>query len=77
LRENQKHGDLVCKVTSVTVCADFSKASIATYLYTYRELKVATRRFHKDHKLGEGGFGEVYKVCTDYILSWILVGHDL
>nr|PNR62805.1 hypothetical protein PHYPA_001229 [Physcomitrium patens] len=39
---------------------DFAKASISTNLYTYKELKKATRNFHKDNKLGEGGFGEVF-----------------
>ncbi|KAG0569963.1 hypothetical protein KC19_6G128600 [Ceratodon purpureus] len=39
---------------------DFAKASISTHLFTYRELKKATRNFHKDNKLGEGGFGEVF-----------------
>ncbi|KAG0587012.1 hypothetical protein KC19_2G134300 [Ceratodon purpureus] len=39
---------------------DFAKASISTNLFTYKELKRATRNFHKDNKLGEGGFGEVF-----------------
>ncbi|KAH8958444.1 hypothetical protein BDL97_06G024500 [Sphagnum fallax] len=30
-------------------------------LYSYHELKVATRDFHLDNKLGEGNFGVVYK----------------
>lgn len=39
---------------------DFAKASSSTYLYTYKELKAATRNFREDNKLGEGGIGEVY-----------------
>lgn len=39
---------------------DFAKASISTNLFTYHELRKATRNFHKDNKLGEGGFGEVF-----------------
>nr|XP_024386592.1 L-type lectin-domain containing receptor kinase IX.1-like isoform X2 [Physcomitrium patens] len=39
---------------------DFARASISTNLYTYKELKKATRNFHNDNKLGEGGFGEVF-----------------
>ena len=31
-------------------------------MYSYSELRVATRQFHHDNKLGEGGFGVVYKV---------------
>ncbi|KAF7804462.1 putative LRR receptor-like serine/threonine-protein kinase [Senna tora] len=30
-------------------------------LFTYRELKSATRGFHSSDKIGEGGFGSVYK----------------
>lgn len=39
---------------------DFAKASVSTCLYTYKELKRATRNFREDKKLGEGGLGEVY-----------------
>ena len=31
-------------------------------LYTYRELKIATEDFSQLNKIGEGGFGSVYKV---------------
>lgn len=30
--------------------------------YTYKELNFATTNFSEQNKLGEGGFGEVYKV---------------
>eukprot|EP01018_Ginkgo_biloba_P031197 Gb_23804 [translate_table: standard] len=30
-------------------------------VYSYRELKLATKNFHQDNKIGEGGFGVVYK----------------
>ncbi len=33
-------------------------------LYSYHELRVATRDFHLDNKLGEGNFGVVYKVSS-------------
>ncbi|OMO74813.1 hypothetical protein CCACVL1_16450 [Corchorus capsularis] len=32
-----------------------------TKLFTYRELKMATGNFHFSNKIGEGGFGAVYK----------------
>ncbi|XP_022717231.1 cold-responsive protein kinase 1-like isoform X1 [Durio zibethinus] len=32
-----------------------------TTLFTYRELKMATENFHYSNKIGEGGFGAVYK----------------
>lgn len=41
---------------------DFAKASSSTFLYSYKELKAATRNFREDNKLGEGGIGEVYLV---------------
>ncbi len=31
-------------------------------LYSYNVLKVATKDIHPSNKLGEGGFGAVYKV---------------
>lgn len=33
----------------------------APVLYNYKDLKSATNDFHEENKLGEGGFGEVYK----------------
>jgi hypothetical protein len=35
-----------------------------TTLYSYKELEIATNNFDKKLKLGEGGFGVVYKVIT-------------
>ena len=31
--------------------------------FYYRDLKAATNNFNEKSKLGEGGFGDVYKVC--------------
>lgn len=33
-------------------------------LYTYKELRVATNDFSRASKIGEGGFGSVYKVIA-------------
>ena len=32
------------------------------YMFSYNELRIATDNFHLNNKLGEGGFGSVYKV---------------
>jgi len=44
------------------VLSEFEKKEVKPNLYSYREVKLATSNFHKDNKLGEGGFGEVFKV---------------
>lgn len=49
-------------LTKLHSLPDFARQSISTNQYTYKELKSATQKFHKDKKLGEGGFGEVYQV---------------
>lgn len=41
--------------------------------YRYRDLKKATKNFSDDYKLGEGGFGEVYKVSFCRFSTFILV----
>ncbi len=42
--------------------AEFAKQQVQPILYSYNVLKVATKDFHASNKLGEGGFGAVYKV---------------
>jgi hypothetical protein len=42
--------------------AKFAKQQVQPILYSYNVLKVATKDFHPSNKLGEGGFGAVYKV---------------
>jgi hypothetical protein len=41
---------------------EFIKKDIQPYIYSYNELKIATQDFHPSNKVGEGGFGIVYKV---------------
>jgi hypothetical protein len=33
--------------------------------YKYKDLKSATKNFSEEKKLGEGGFGDVYKVTNN------------
>lgn len=38
-------------------------------LYPYKELRAATTDFSQTNKIGEGGFGSVYKVNTDVLFN--------
>jgi hypothetical protein len=42
-------------------------------LFSYSVLKKATKNFHISNKLGEGGFGSVFKVCRIYIYIAMLI----
>lgn len=41
---------------------EFARQQVQPCLYSYNDIKSATRDFHFSNKLGEGGFGIVYKV---------------
>ena len=47
--------------------AEFEEFDVKPTIYSYNELRNATRDFHMDMKLGQGAYGAVYKVgllCT-------------
>lgn len=47
-----------------------------TGIYTLRQIKVATKNFDTANKVGEGGFGSVYKVnlCPTHLNFYRLSG---
>jgi len=41
-------------------------SGIRIKVYTYKELKIASDNFSLANKIGEGGFGSVYKVTKQF-----------
>ena len=48
---------------------------LQTGFFTYRQIKAATNNFNATNKIGEGGFGSVYKVSDCYfsIIEYVFV----
>jgi hypothetical protein len=46
--------------------SEFAKQDVQPTLYAYNDIKIATRNFHPNMKIGQGSFGIVYKVCVHY-----------
>nr|XP_024395386.1 probable LRR receptor-like serine/threonine-protein kinase At1g34110 isoform X4 [Physcomitrium patens] len=44
-----------------SITPKFDEFDVKPTIYSYNELKAATRDFHIENKLGEGGYGAVYK----------------
>jgi hypothetical protein len=57
-----RKGQWNCFSTFCVCGPEFATEQVQPTLYSYNQLKIATRDFHPDHKLGESGFGVVYKV---------------
>ena len=47
---------------------------VKPYTFAYSELKNATRDFNPSNKLGEGGFGTVYKVSPELSSTETVMG---
>ncbi len=46
---------------------EFAKQDVKPTIYAHNDIKIATRNFHLDMKIGQGSFGVVYKVCTTFL----------
>ena len=56
------HDPLLSKLSMCLILADLVGIDTMPNTFSYHELKNATSDFNRDNKLGEGGFGPVYKV---------------
>lgn len=47
------------------------KKDVELPLFSYESVSAATDNFSIANKLGEGGFGPVYKVCMFHFAKWV------
>ncbi|XP_014523069.2 probable leucine-rich repeat receptor-like serine/threonine-protein kinase At3g14840 isoform X3 [Vigna radiata var. radiata] len=50
-------------ISAITVNSELRGLELRTGVFTLRQIKVATNNFAEENKIGEGGFGPVYKGC--------------
>ncbi|WVZ00672.1 hypothetical protein V8G54_026741 [Vigna mungo] len=48
-------------ISAISVTSEFKDLDLKTGVFTLRQIKVATNNFNISNKIGEGGFGPVYK----------------
>ena len=56
-------GLLIWRTTPSPLAPDYSQTLPNLHAFLYDELKIATDGFRSSNKIGEGGFGSVYKVA--------------
>ena len=57
-----------CSLTSTLMpLTELRGLDLQTGFFTYRQIKAATNNFNVANKIGEGGFGSVYKVSNSYL----------
>ncbi|GAU31599.1 hypothetical protein TSUD_54230 [Trifolium subterraneum] len=56
-------GIVVAVILIIILVFDLKSLDLQTGLFTLRQIKAATNNFHISNKIGEGGFGPVYKGC--------------
>lgn len=54
--------DNICLVFCLLSLAELRDLDLQTGVFTLHQIKVATNNFDISNKIGEGGFGPVYKV---------------
>lgn len=58
---------------SLTSKTEFGDMDLQTGIFTLRQIKAATKNFEAENKLGEGGFGAVYKVIICYLMFMFIL----
>lgn len=56
---------------------ELARQQVQPCLYSYNDIKSATRDFHPSNKLGEGGFGIVFKVSTPQVTGRLKLSNIL
>ncbi|KAB2616053.1 LRR receptor-like serine/threonine-protein kinase [Pyrus ussuriensis x Pyrus communis] len=54
-------------ISAISVTLNLKGVELQTRKFTFTQLKDATTNFDQSNKIGEGGFGTVYKICINYL----------
>lgn len=66
---------LLLNILCVAMLTEFQQYDVNPTIFKYDELHAATNGFHPETKLGEGGYGVVYKVNALLSIHQVLVHH--